>query len=155
MKLSILLLTMFIFCVYSCMQKEQKNITKSISTDSNSSFWERKTYYSNGKVHTTTLIDKDSIPIRIQSYRPNGVIEAEFLFGKKRDTLGYGLAIYYDSLLHEKIENVEIVGISISNIAKKYTLFYRENEIEKIDKDDYLRWRKIIGVPNKSYYFDW
>lgn len=146
---------MLILSAYSCSQEEKKNINKSTSGNPNLGFWERKSYYSNGKIHTSTLMDKDSIPIRIQSYRPNGVVEVEFLFGKKRDTLGYGLAIYYDSLELGKIENVEIIGISISNIAKQYTLFYRGNEIEKIDKDEYRKWKKIIDVPNKSYYFDW
>jgi hypothetical protein len=118
-------------------------------------FWYKNTYYGNKKIHTSVLLSKDTIPIKIISYRKDGSIEAEFLFGKDRDSLGYGLVIHYDSSSLNKIENVEVVGISRSDIWKGYTLFYREPEIMKIDTSSYKKWKEKINVEGKNYYFDW
>jgi hypothetical protein len=136
----------------SCSQHEGK--IKNIGSDC-LDFWYKRTYYSNNKIHTETLLSKDTVPLKIISYRNNGSIEAEFLFGKDRDSLGYGLVIHYDSSISNRIENVEIVGINTSNTWKGYTLFYREKEIMKIDSVNYENWKKKINVKDKNYYFDW
>ena len=98
-------------------------------------------------------MSKDTIPIKIVSYRKNGSRESEFLFGQDRDSLGYGLAIHYDS--SSKIENVEVIGINTSNVWKGYTLFYRESDIQKIDMKKYKEWKEKVHVKGKSYNFDW
>lgn len=118
-------------------------------------FWFKNTYYTNKQVHTSTLLSKDTVPIKITSYRKDGSIECEFLFGKDRDSLGYGLAIHYDSSKLNQIENVEVVGINKSNFWKGYTLFYREREIMKKDSNSYKKWKERINVEGKNYYFDW
>lgn len=147
-KLSLLIL----ISIISCTNKESKIKTvESKCLD----FWYKRTYYTNKKIHTEMLLSKDTVPLKIISYREDGSIEAEFLFGKNRDSLGYGLVIHYDNSISNNIENVEIVGINTSNTWKGYTLFYREKEIQKINENKYKNWKNKINVENKNYYFDW
>lgn len=143
-----------IILVASLSCKKSKKETKFVNSDS-LGFWYKRTYYTNKKIHTETLLSKGTVPLKIISYREDGSIEAEFLFGKNRDSLGYGLVIHYDNSISNNIENVEIVGINTSNTWKGYTLFYREKEIQKIDDIKYKNWKKKINVENKNYYFDW
>ena len=147
-KLSIIILISLLSCT------NQENRIKNVGGEC-LDFWYKRTYYTNKKIHTETLLSKDTVPLKIISYREDGSIEAEFLFGKNRDSLGYGLVIHYDSSIFNNIENVEIVGINTSNTWKGYTLFYREKEIQKIDDVKYKNWKKKINLENKNYYFDW
>jgi hypothetical protein len=151
----LLIIPIFYFVFFSSCDNASTPILKKDTADSCQGFWYKKTYYTNQQVHTSTLLTNDTVPIKILSFRENGSIEAEFLFGKNRDTLGYGLAIFYDSTEANKIENVEVVGISTSSYWKGNTLFYRQKELMKIDSNDYHQWSRRLNVEGKNYYFDW
>lgn len=146
-----------IFCIslLSCSQHKNSLKNEVAQTDTCEGFWYKRTFYNNRKVHTCLLLTKDTVPIKIISYRLNGSIEAEFLFGSNRDSLGYGLVIHYDSSKSNQIENVEIVGINRSSLWKGFTLFYRKADLMKKDMKKYKSWEEKIDVKGKNYYFDW
>ena len=136
---------MFFFS-FSCQNNKQNEIVKCpLIVEREYKQFNKELYLS-----LETIYDGDSNILRETFFRAQNEIFAEFIYSKVKDSLSYGMVIFYDTFSGNKVKYVELIPIVKSvnkNKVRRFTQYYlRENY-----KKEYENWLKKTDV-KKAFY---
>jgi hypothetical protein len=134
------------FCFFSCLKNKQNEIAKcSLIVER-----EYKQFNKGSYLSSETIYDGDSNLLRETFFRAKNEIFVEFIYSKVKDSLSYGMVIFYDTFSGNKVKYVELIPI-VKSINKHKVRRFTQNYLRENYKTEYENWLKKTNV-KKAFY---